>query len=492
MEQPRRIPAQSSTIELVRRLGLVTAVTIVIGSMIGSGIFKKPAVMSAQLGSPELLIAVWVIAGMMTLFGALTNAEIAGMMPVAGGQYVFFNRMYGRFIGYLYGWATFAVIQTASLASIAYVFSEYLGYFVQYPHFGETIERLGIAIPFIGHIFPLADFGTKSIAILTILLLTTVNYFGVRFGGIVQNVFTVLKLAAIAGLVLLGFTVGNGSVSHFTSPTSFSHFQSPGGLLAAVFVAMSGAFWAYDGWNNITWVAGEIRNPQRNLPRAMFLGTAIVIFVYVVTNLAYLYILPVETMAKSKLVAADVAEAFLGKYGGSFIAAAVMISTFGTLNGSILSTARVFYAMAKEKMFFRRTARVHAVYRTPGASLFIQAVWTSLLVLSGTFDQLTDMLVFVAWNFYALGAVGVFILRKKMADVERPYRVWGYPIVPVLFVIFAIVFVVFTIYSDIANFANGRTPLINSLTGLLLVVVGIPGYVYWRKKEMKEVHSLER
>jgi len=492
MEQTIRIPAQSSTIELVRRLGLITSITIVIGSMIGSGIFKKPAVMSAQLGSPELLIAVWVIAGVMTLFGALTNAEVASMIPVAGGQYVFFNKIYNNFVGYLYGWATFAVIQTASLASIAFVFSEYLGYFVRYPHFSETIEKFSIMIPFIGHIFPLADFGTKSVAILAILFLTTVNYFGVRFGGIVQNIFTVLKVAAIASLVLLGFTVGNGSISHFTSPTSFSHFQNLGGLLAAMLVAMSGAFWAYDGWNNITWVAGEIKNPQRNLPRAMFVGTAIVISIYVVTNLAYLYILPVETMAKSKLVAADVAEAFLGKYGGSFIAVAVMTSTFGTLNGSILSTARVFYAMAKEKMFFRKIAVVHPVYRTPGPSLFLQALWTSFLVLSGTFDQLTDMLVFVAWVFYSMGAFGVFVLRKKMADVERPYRVWGYPAVPIIFVAFAVIYVVFTVYSDISNYTNGNTPIINSVMGLLLVVIGIPGYVYWRRKQKAEVRFLEK
>jgi APA family basic amino acid/polyamine antiporter len=473
---------KASAGDLARHLGLLTATMVVIGSVIGSGIFKKPALMSSQLHSPELLLAVWVIAGMMTLFGALTNAEIGGMMPAAGGQYVYFNRIYNGFVGYLYGWASFAVIQTGSIASISYVFSEYLGYFFAYPHFGEAVEKFSIPIPLIGRIFPLADVGTKTVAILAIVALTAVNYVGVRFGGFVQNVLTFLKVAAIAALVLLSFTIGHGDPSNFTSTAPLSHFHGAGGLVAALLMAMSGAFWAYDGWNNVTWVAGEIRQPQRNLPRALILGTAVIVGIYVVTNLAYLYVLPVETMAKSKLVAADVAEAFLGGYGGAFIAAAVMVSTLGAANGSILASARIFYAMAKEKTFFRRLADVHPAYRTPGPSLVVQGAWSSILVLSGTFDQLTDMLIFVSWIFYAMGAFGVFVLRRKMADAVRPYRVWGYPVIPALFVVFAAVFVGFTVYNDIAMYARGEVPIINSLMGLLLVVIGIPFYVFWRRK----------
>jgi APA family basic amino acid/polyamine antiporter len=291
----------------------------------------------------------------------------------------------------------------------------------------------------------------------------------------------VLKVAAIAAIVALGFALGHGSLSNFTS--SVISFPGTAGLLGAMLLAMSGAFWAYDGWINITYVAGEIKEPQRTIPRALFLGTAIVITVYVLTNLAYLYVLPIDVMAQSKLVAADVAETFLGRYGGAFVSAAVMISTFGTVNGTVLASARVYYAMAKERLFFRKMETVHPRYRTPGPSLFLQGIWASLLTLSGTFDQLTDQLIFVAWIFYALSAIGVFVLRRKMADVPRPYRVWGYPYVPALFVAFAALYVVYTLYSDITSFARGETPLINSVMGLIYVVIGIPGYIYWNRKK---------
>jgi APA family basic amino acid/polyamine antiporter len=454
---------------------------LVVGSVIGSGIFKKPALMAGQLGSGELLILVWVIAGVMTMFGALTNAEIASIITTPGGQYIYFNKIYNKFVGYLYGWSVFSVYQTGSIAAIAYIFADYFGYFFPPFHLSPHLEALHVHIPGVGNIFPLADLGTKTVTIGCVMFLTTVNYFGVRFGGIVQVAFTVLKVAAIAAIVALGFALGHGSLSNFTS--SVISFPGTAGLLGAMLLAMSGAFWAYDGWINITYVAGEIKEPQRTIPRALFLGTAIVITVYVLTNLAYLYVLPIDVMAQSKLVAADVAETFLGRYGGAFVSAAVMISTFGTVNGTVLASARVYYAMAKERLFFRKMETVHPRYRTPGPSLFLQGIWASLLTLSGTFDQLTDQLIFVAWIFYALSAIGVFVLRRKMADVPRPYRVWGYPYVPALFVAFAALYVVYTLYSDITSFARGETPLINSVMGLIYVVIGIPGYIYWNRKK---------
>lgn len=483
-ELRQRLPA-----ELARRLGFTTAVTIVIGSIIGSGIFKKPALMAGQLGSGELLIAVWVIAGIMTMFGALTLAEIASIIHAPGGQYVFLNRIYNKFVGYLYGWSTFSVYQSGSIAAIAYVFAEYFGYFFPPFHLSPELAAIHLHIPGVGDIFPLANFGTKTVTILCIFFLTTVNYFGVRFGGFVQVTFTTLKVAALAAIIILGFTLGHGSFEHFTSTTMP---LSNAGWLGAMLVAMSGAFWAYDGWVNITYVAGEVKEPQHTIPRALFVGTGIVISVYVLTNLAYLYVLPIDLMAQSKLVAADVAEKFLSGYGGAFVAAAVMISTFGTANGTILATARVYYAMAKERLFFRRMDFVHPRYRTPGPSLLLQGAWASILTLSGTFDQLTDQLIFVAWIFYALGAAGVFVLRKKMADVPRPYRVWGYPFVPGIFVIFATVFVFYTLYSDITSFSRGESPLINSVMGLIYVVIGIPGYIYWKKKNKVEKEMISK
>lgn len=482
-------------VELLRQVGLIAAVAFAIGSVIGSGIFKKPGLMAAQLESPLLLLAVWVVAGLMTLFGVLSIAEIAGMFPAAGGQYVYFNKSFGDFAGYLYGWAVFIVIQTGSIASIAYVFSDSLGYFFRFPRLGPAWESFALHIPWLGDITPFKFIGLKACTILLILFLTAINYLGVRLGSAVQVLFTALKIAAILAIVVLAFTIGHGSLAHFSeSAVSFSGGYAP--VFLAFIVAMSGAFWAYDGWINVTYLAGEIRNPQKNLPRAMMVATATFISVYLLANLAYFYIIPVKAMGakylaaeaggQSYLVATDVASSFLGSWGGSLIAVAIMISTFGTVNGTLMMSARVYYAMARERLFFRRLGDVHPRFRTPGPSLIVQGVWTSVLILSGTFDQLTDMLIFVSWIFYAAGALSVIVLRRKMPDHERPYRVWGYPLVPVLFILFATVYVVFTMYSDVSNYLNGRAPLINSLFGLLLVALGIPGYLFWKRRKAKE------
>ncbi len=482
-------------VELLREIGLIAAVAFAIGSVIGSGIFKKPGLMASQLESPLLLLAVWIVAGLMTLFGVLSIAEISSMFPAAGGQYVYFNRSYGEFAGYLYGWAVFIVIQTGSIASIAYVFSDSLGYFFAFPRLGPAWESFALHIPWVGDITPFKFIGLKGSTILLILFLTAVNYLGVRLGSAVQVFFTGLKLAAILAIVVLAFALGDGDIRHFTqSAVSFNHGASP--VFLAFIVAMAGAFWSYDGWINITYVAGEIRNPQRNLPRAMVIATLTFISVYLLVNLAYFYVLPAKVMGakylaaassgQSYLVATDVASSFLGDWGGGLIAIAIMISTFGTVNGTLMLSARVYYAMARDRLFFRRLQNVHPRFRTPGPSLLAQAAWTSVLILSGTFDQLTDMLIFVSWVFYAAAALSVMVLRRKLPDRERPYRVWGYPFVPAIFIAFAMVYVVFTMYSDITNYLDGRAPLINSLFGLLLVASGIPGYLYWKSRKQKE------
>jgi APA family basic amino acid/polyamine antiporter len=466
---------------LARNLGLLTTTAIVVGSVIGSGIFKKPAVMAAQLGSGELLLAVWVVAGILTLFGALTNAEIASMFPVTGGQYEFFRRMFGDFTAYLYGWAVFAVIQTGSIASIAYIFSEYAQVFVPLPKFPPGIEQAVVLnVPLLGTITPLANIGVKVLTILLVCGLTTVNYLGVRFGGAVQVTFTTLKVAAILVLVAAGFLLTGKAVEPAPVVAVASHSGVP--MILAFAAAMSGAFWAYDGWNNITYVAGEVKDPQRTVPRALFIGTGIIIAVYVLVNLAYLHVLPIEAMAGSQLVAADMANAVMGGVGSGFVAAAVMISTFGTANGTILASARVYFAMSNRGRFFRPIGNIHPAFRTPGNALILQAAWTSLLVLSGTFDTLTDMLIFVSWVFYALGAAGIFVLRRTMPDAPRPYRVFGYPLVPAVFVVVATVYVGLTLWNDIAAFQRGEVPMVNSVFGLLLVATGIPFYLAFRSR----------
>lgn len=465
----------------LKALGLYTTIAIVTGAVIGSGIFKKPAVMAEYTGSPELMLLIWVIAGILTLFGALTNAEIAGMIPETGGQFVYFQKMYGNLVAYLYGWAIFSVIQSGSIASITYVFSEYFEYFFVLPRFSSEIEQnINVYIPFIGNIYPLMNIGVKSLTIFIIILLSTINYYGVKFGGRVSAIFTTAKVFAILLLIIAGFIFGSGSFSNLTSETGIS-IQT--GFIGAFVAALSAAFWSYDGWNNVTYLAGEIKQPQKNIPKALFIGTMIVIFVYLLINVAFLYILPVEQMAGSKLVASDVANAVLGTAGGGIVAAMVMISTFGTANGTIMASSRVYFAMANRKMFFSPIKHLHPKYATPANSLRLQASWASILVLSGSFDDLTDMLIFVSWIFYAIGAYGVIVLRKKMPNVHRPYKVLGYPYLPIVFIILAIGFVGFTLWNDISNYYAGRAEIINSLFGLLLVALGIPFYYFFRSRK---------
>lgn len=478
-------------VELARQIGLITVISAGIGSMIGSGIFKKPGVMATQIGSPELLVLVWVVAGFMTLFGSLSIAEISSMISEPGGQYAYFNRSYNRFVGYLYGWAVFAVIQTGSIASIAYVFSDSLGYFVDFPRLPQSLETAALHIPFLGDITPFKFIGLKLCTIALISFLTLVNYLGVKFGSAVQVLFTGMKILTITAIILLAFTLGHGGAGNFLQSTIAP--DTPGtSIFLAFIIAMSGAFWAYDGWINVTYISGEIKNVQRTLPRGMFISAVTVMVIYILVNLAYIYVLPVGEMAaryiqaqaqgRSYLVATDVARSFWGDWSGGFIAAAIMISTFGATNGSIMMSARVHYSMAREGLFFRKIAEINPRFRTPGPSLVLQGVWASILVLSGTFDQLTDMLIFVGWIFYAAAAFGVVILRRRMPGVPRPYRVWGYPWVTYAFVFFSLVFVVFTLYSDITGYMCGRAPLVNSLMGVLLVSLGIPGYLYWNGK----------
>ncbi len=461
MEYPQRQP-----VELARRLGLGSAIMVVIGSVIGSGIFLTPQNVAAAVQVPGIMIFVWILTGLLTLAGALTNAEIASEITDAGGQYVFFRVLYSDLTAFLYGWTTFIVYQSGSIAAIAVAFAKYFGYFVNLPHFSPVLEAW--KIPFIGNIAPLADIGVKLVAIGAIMLLAVVNYFGVHFGGFVVNLFTFLKIAAIGGIVFAGFAIGHGNTDHF-----FPLWGSPatGTLLPAIGVAMIATLWSYDGWNSLTYLAGEVKNPQRNIPRALVLGTITVMAIYVITNLAYLYILPIDQIANSKLVAADVMEKICGGYGGAVISLSVMISTFGTVNATSMTTARVYFAMAKDKLFFRTLQEVHPKYRTPAKSLMVQGVWASILTLTGTYNQLFTYVIFAGWIFYALGAAGIFILRKKIPNPNRHYRVPGYPFVPIVFLVVATWFVYNTIVQQTAD----------SFVGLLLLLLGIPFYLYWKK-----------
>ena len=466
--------------QLKSELGLFTTIAIVVGAVIGSGIFKKPALMANEVGSAELLLLVWVVAGVVTLFGALTNAEVAGLISETGGQYVFFEKMYGQFVAFMYGWAIFIVIQTGSIASITYVFAEYSEYFIKLPRFPKQIEEsVVIFIPYIGRIFPLENIGVKLLTITIVFFLTSINYYGVKHGGRLSAFFSTVKVTIILFFVFLAFFSANGSFSNFSGDLPAEMMTHKNKFLGVV-AALSGAFWAYDGWNNVTYLAGEIQKPQRNIPLGLFWGTTIVVTVYILINLAYLYVLPIVEMSKSQLVAADAARKLFGEIGGAFIAGTVMISTFGTSNGTIMASARVYWAMSNKGLFFSSIGKTHKKYFTPANALILQGIWTALLVMSGTFDILTDMLIFVSWIFYMLGAIGVFVLRRKMPHNFRPYKVIGYPIIPIIFIIFAFFFVIFTLYNDIDGYISGRYRIINSLFGLLLCLIGVPFYYIFK------------
>jgi APA family basic amino acid/polyamine antiporter len=432
--------------QLIRGLGLKEAVTVLMGSIIGSGIFLTPRAIAQATPSPGVILLVWTVSGVLTLFGALAYAELGAMLPRSGGQYVYLREAFGPLWGFLFGWTLFLVIQTGSIAAVAVAFAEYSGYFV-----------------------PLSPGMMKVVAIVCILLLTAVNCVGVRRGGWIQNIFTTLKIGAIVALVAWGFGSGEGSWTNFQPLWGGVNHD---GLLRAFGVAMVAALWSYDGWNNVGFVAEEIKDPQRNLPLALAFGTLGVILIYLSANLVYMYTLSVSQIAQSQLVAADVAKKLMGPAGGLAISAAVLVSTFGTVNGFILAGPRVYYAMAKDRLFFKRIGEIHGRFHTPAFSIVLQGVWAALLTLTGKFEQLFTYVIFASWLYYAMAVSAVIVLRRKRPDAPRPYKTWGYPVVPVLFVAIALWFVYNTLTTDPRD----------SLMGLFLVLLGLPAYFYWRRR----------
>jgi APA family basic amino acid/polyamine antiporter len=468
--------------QLERKLGLWVSVSIVIGSVIGSSIFMKPATMAAQLSSPLLLLLVWVVAGIISLFGAMINAEVGCILPQTGGQYVYFRHMYGDFFAYLYGWACFMVINTASISGIAFVFADYTGYFIKLPHFSSTIEHaIPIAIPFIGKFYLLENIGAKLVAAFLVLLFTLINIRSLKASGGVQVFLSALKVAALLFLIGAIFFSGKGNVHNLTQASAgFSY--SGWKLLTAFIAATTGALAAYDGWNNLGFISGEIKNPRKNIPTGLIAGLGVCILIYALANEAYLYMLPVDTMKNSSLVASDALYKVLGIAGGGFVAVLVIISTAGSTNGNILPCARIIYAMAEEKHFFAPVAKVSSKYNTPVNALWIQAVWAILLVFIGSFDMLMDMFVFISWVYYGFAAYGIVILRKKMPDADRPYKLRGYPYLPAVFILFTTLYVIITLYNDINNYLEGKSAIINSVFGIALTAIGIPLYWYFKKK----------
>lgn len=461
---------------LIPSLGLFSAFILTVSSVIGSGIYKKVAPMSAELLSPGLVLLCWVLAGVITLCGALSNAEIASMLADSGGEYVYYRKIYNRFFAFLYGWTSFTVVRSASLASIGYVFGQSFNSLVPLPQLPASIAEISL----LGIFTPFDNFGVKLLTIGLIAWLSYINYRGLKGGEGLSRVILILVTISIVLIIVLGLTIGGGSFQNLqTHATGF--VERPwydSGLIQGMFAAMLAAFWAYEGWSTTGYLGGEIKNPNRNLPLALVFGVLFVIVVYTSINFTYLFVLPIdEIVALSKtqnsIAAVSVVGHFLGSPGVLFISLLILLTTFGATNTTALMPPRLYYAMAKEGMFFKWAAYIHPTYNTPSKAFLIQAIWASLLVLSGSFDQLTDMLVFASFIFYGATSLGVFILRYKMPDAPRPYKAWGYPIVPGLFILFCVSLVIITLIGKPRE----------ALLGLGLMLTGVPFYFYWKKRQ---------
>lgn len=460
--------------QLVRSITLAGATILVVSSVIGSGVYKKVAPMSAELLSPDLVLIAWLLAGIISLCGALSNAEIAGMMADSGGEYVYFRRIYGKFMAFLWGWSTFAVIKTAAVAGIAYVFAQSFNAIFPLPHLPESLESWEFLV-----FRPFENAGVKGLTITLILVLTYLNTRGLKGAAALSHWVTRLVIVGLAGIVLSGWIWGGGSMENFSTPATNYVDRSWGdfGLIKAMFTALLAAFWAYEGWNTVGFIGGEIKNPNRNLPLALFSGMMIIMGAYLLVNFTYLYVLPIDQIvavheAKNDIAAVAVVRHFSGEFGATLISVIILVTTLGCTNATILMPPRVYYAMAKDGLFFPRAAEIHPVYNTPNPALWMQGIWACLLVLSGSFDQLTDMLIFAAFFFYGATAFGVFLLRRREPDAERPYKVWGYPLVPALFVLFCAALIVITCFTH---------PREAGL-GVVLMLTGVPFYWWWNRK----------
>ncbi len=437
---------------LRRDLTLFDLTMISIGSTIGSGIFLTPALISRSLVAPGWVIVAWLIGGFMAVSGALSFSELGAMMPKAGGIYVFLKETYGGLIAFLYGWSEFLVTNTGSIAALGIAFATYLGYIV-----------------------PLGSTGTIFAAIIGVIGLTVVNVLGVKAGGIFSDVFTVLKLLGIAGLIVVGLSLGSTSTIDTTAP-----FAMPtGGLSTSLALALVGVFWSIGGWQHATFTGAEVKDPQRNIPRAMIIAASVITLVYVLTVIAYMMLLPQPAIAASQELASDAMERALGVAGGIGIAIAVFISTFGTAGVYTLTAPRIYYAMALDGVFFKPVARLHPKFGTPAFAIITQSMWAIVLIAFwGTFENLISYVVFTDWIFYGLTGGAVLILRKKLPDVARPYRTILYPLTPILFTAGAAWFVVNTLIN--------KPP--EAGAGILFLLIGIPVYLFWKKKSSHTTH----
>ena len=438
---------------LPRRLGLLSAWAVLVGSTIGSGIFRTPAVVAERVDAPGLFVAGWILGGVIALAGALTIAELAAMFPRTGGIYVYVREAFGPLPAFLFGWAEFVVIRPAAYGAIAITSAEY---------FWRLAGVDGGMVPG-GLPLTLAQLTAAGF----IVLVAAVNYRGIQVGAIVQNASTFFKVAALALLIVLGFVLPHAAPVAPVAPVASS--LPP---LAGFGIALVAILWAYDGWADLSFVGGEVKDPQRVLPRALLMGTATVVVLYLAAIAVYWHIVPLDRMAGSPLIAADAAQAVIGRAGVVFVSLAIMISTFGTLNGSMMTGPRIFFAMADDRLFFRRLAEVHPRFGSPALCIVLAAVLGVIYVSIRQFADLADQFIIGIWPFYALGVAAVFVLRRRRPEAARPYRVWGYPLVPVLFLVASVYL--------LGNYMLTETGIF--LWDVVVILSGIPIYVYWARR----------
>jgi basic amino acid/polyamine antiporter, APA family len=487
--------------ELVKGLGLTSSTMLVMGSMIGSGIFIVSAEIAREVNSPALLIGAWLVTGFLTIVGALSYGELAAMMPRAGGQYVYLREALGPLWGFLYGWTLFLVIQTGTIAAVGVAFGKFLGVFFPAISSSNWIVHFWKVPPI--HIGPMVlgnmDVGLSTqnlTAILLVIVLSVINVFGIKTGAIIQNVFTAAKVSALFGLVLLGIFLGRNAQAlaanfrgNFWHNAGLGAMHDIGGgvlvsTLTVLAVAQVGSLFSADAWNNVTFTAAEVKNPSRNLPLSLAMGTGVVIALYIACNFIYLNALPMDGIrngatilergikyATEDRVATAVMTQMFGSLGGLLMAVAIMLSSFGCNNGLILAGARVYYAMAKDGLFFRSVAKLNPTYKTPAVSLMAQMVWTCVLCISGSYNQLLNYVIFAVLVFYVLTIVGLFVLRRTHPDAERPYRAIGYPVLPAIYIVMAL-FIDVVLLRYLPQF---------TWPGLIIVLLGIPVYFLWSR-----------
>ena len=448
-------------VKLKRQLGLFDSSMMVIGIVIGSGIFMTTGLMADALPSASLILIVWILGGIQMIAGALTFAELGAAMPRAGGQYVYLREAFGHLPAFLFGWVAFSAYVTGTNAAIAVAIAEHLGSF--YPSLSTHSNSVNIG-----------NFGIsvgQLVALSLLVVLSVVNYLGVILGKWVQNIFTVLKIGSILLFALIGIFISTGNQINFSlNPTGMGF----GSIITGIGIALVAVNWTVGGWEYVTFTAGEIKNPKRNLPLALFIGTLVILVLYLLINITYLKALPMNALAGEIKVGEATAKALYGQDIAGLFIIVVIISMFGALNGNILVGARVTYAMAKDNLFFPSAAKVHPKNHTPGNAIIIQGVWSSILALSGTFEELITLVVFVNFMMWITAASTIFVLRKKQPDLDRPYKVWGYPYIPAFFILLSTAIMVNTFFTSPTQ----------SFLGIGLTLIGVPAYLFWKKNKI--------